>query len=169
MRRRSKLVGSAAAIALTLTLLTSANAGAEGTWSWPVQGPVLRPFDAPDSPYGSGHRGIDIGAGWGTPVGATAPGTVSFAGPVGGHLFVTIDHGAGLVSTYSWLSAIVVRKGDAVSEGQVVARSGNGHPGDPVPSLHLGVRLAGVYVDPVDYLRPMAVSDLIRLAPIPSA
>jgi murein DD-endopeptidase MepM/ murein hydrolase activator NlpD len=150
-----------------MVLVTPADAGAEGTWSWPVVGPVLRPFDPPDSPYGSGHRGIDIGAGWGTPVGAPASGTVSFAGPVGGHLFVTIVHDGGLASTYSWVSAILVRRGDAVAEGQVVARSGGGHPGDPVPSLHFGVRLAGVYVDPLDHLRPMAVSDFIRLAPIP--
>ncbi|HET7928822.1 MAG TPA: M23 family peptidase, partial [Actinomycetota bacterium] len=31
-----------------------------GTWAWPVQGPVIRGFDPPDTPFGAGHRGIDI-------------------------------------------------------------------------------------------------------------
>ena len=35
-------------------------ARAAGNWSWPVVGPVIRGFDPPDTPFGSGHRGIDI-------------------------------------------------------------------------------------------------------------
>jgi murein DD-endopeptidase MepM/ murein hydrolase activator NlpD len=126
---------------------------------------VIRGFDPPDSPYGSGHRGIDIAAAVGTPVLAPAPGTVTFAGQVAGHLFVTIDHGGGLESTYSWLSAILVRKGDGVDAAAVIAASGTGHPTDLVPNLHMGVKLDDVYVDPLDYLGPISVSGYIRLAP----
>jgi murein DD-endopeptidase MepM/ murein hydrolase activator NlpD len=145
---------------------TPATAFAAGDWTWPVVGPVIRGFDPPDSPFGSGHRGIDIAAAVGTSVRAAAAGTVSFAGPVGGRLFLTIDHGAGLGSTYSFLDALAVRKGDAVSQGQAVARSGTGHAGDLVPSLHFGVKLADVYVDPMDYLGPIEVWRFIRLAPL---
>src|SRR5215475_10180809 len=56
-------------------------------WSWPVAGPVLRPFVLGDDPYAGGqHRGIDIGAPSGTPVRVPASGAVSFAGtvPTGG-------------------------------------------------------------------------------------
>ena len=89
-----------------------------------------------------------------------------FAGNVGGHLFVTIDHGGGLVSTCSFLSSMLVHKGDLVAQGQVVALSGGGHVGDTAPSVHLGVRLNGQYVDPLDYLSPAMLVDLIRLAPV---
>ena len=133
---------------------------------WPVSGPVIRPFDPPDSPYGSGHRGIDIAAAAGSVVLAPADGRVSFAGPVGGRLFLTIDHGGGLESTYSWLSALSVRRDDLVRAGQPVARTGAGHTGDAVPNLHMGAKLDDLYVDPLDYLTPIDVSALIRLAPL---
>ena len=147
----------------------AAPASAAGPWSWPVTGPVINAFDPPASPFGSGHRGIDIAATAGTPVLAPAPGTITFAGPVAGHLFVTIDHGGGVESTYSWVSALVVKKGDVVAAGTLVARSGAGHPTDPVPSLHMGVKLHDVYVDPLAYLGPMSVSGFIHLAPLLAA
>jgi murein DD-endopeptidase MepM/ murein hydrolase activator NlpD len=133
-----------------------------------VTGPVIRGFDPPGSPFGSGHRGIDIAASSGSVVVAPAPGTVSFAGSVGGHLFVTVDHGGSLLSTCSFLSGIAVREGDLVATGQTLGLSGSGHPGDVTPNLHFGVRLGGAYVDPLDYLAPMSVVGLIRLAPIVS-
>jgi murein DD-endopeptidase MepM/ murein hydrolase activator NlpD len=141
---------------------------ASGDWTWPVVGPVIRGFDPPDTPFGSGHRGIDIAAPAGTPVRASAAGTVAFAGPVGGRLFVTVDHGAGLESTYSFLGSIEVRRGDHVSQGQTIARSGTGHAGDIVANLHFGVRLADTYVDPLEYLGPVDVWRFIRLAPLGS-
>lgn len=137
-----------------------------GSWTWPVTGPVIRGFDPPDSPYGVGHRGIDIAVPVGTPIVAPESGTVSFSGTVGGDLFVTIDHGNQLSSTYSWIASSVVRKGDVVSRGQTIGTTGFGHPGSSVPHLHVGVRLHGVYVDPLDYLAPVGVQDLIRLVPI---
>ena len=153
-------------LSLVLCILPATPAHASGTWIWPVNGPVIRGFDPPGSPYGSGHRGIDIAAPVGTVVHAPASGVVTFAGNVGGRLFVTIDHGGGVVSTCSFLSELLVRGGDLVAQGQSIALSGTGHAGDAVPNLHLGVRLAGQYVDPLEYLSPASVVDLIRLAPI---
>jgi len=144
----------------------SVAARAAGTWAWPVVGPVVRGFDPPSSPYGSGHRGIDIAASIGTTVVAPAPGVVTFAGAVAGRLYVTIDHGDGLLSTCSFLSATLVRKGDVVAADQPIARSGPGHAGDVQPDLHFGVRLAGQYVDPLGYLGPPSIADLIHLAPL---
>ena len=141
-------------------------ARAAGDWSWPVVGPVIRGFDPPDTPFGSGHRGIDIAASVGTAVHAAAAGVVTFAGPVGGRLFLTIDHGKGLESRYSFLGALAARRGDRVAGGQVVARSGTGHAGDLVPNLHVGVLLNDVYVDPLDYFGPVEVWRFIRLAPL---
>ncbi len=143
-----------------------APAWATGGWGWPVVGAVLRGFDPPANPYGPGHRGIDIATAVGTPVTSVAPGVVTFAGPVGGDLFLSVDHGAGLVSTYSWLSSVLVRKGDVVTVGAVVATSGAGHPGIVPAHLHLGAKLDGEYVDPLELLAPLDVRRLIFLAPL---
>jgi murein DD-endopeptidase MepM/ murein hydrolase activator NlpD len=145
---------------------TPVPASAEPDWGWPVVGPVIRAFDPPSDPYGAGHRGIDIAAAIGTPVLAPAAGTVTFAGKVGGQLFVTLDHGGGLVSTYSWVSAALVHKNDVVAAGAAVALSGLGHPGSVVAHLHFGVKLDGAYVDPLGLLGPPNLVGLIHLAPL---
>jgi murein DD-endopeptidase MepM/ murein hydrolase activator NlpD len=138
---------------------------ADPGWVWPVTGPVIAPFDPPDSPYGSGHRGIDIAAPVGTPVLAPAAGVVTFAGPVGGRLYVTVDHGGGVLSTSSFLSSLAVRRNDVVEAGQTLGASGTGHAGALIAHVHFSVRLDTVYVDPLDYLAPLDLSAFIRLAP----
>jgi murein DD-endopeptidase MepM/ murein hydrolase activator NlpD len=151
---------------LLASVAPSIGSGPSGGWAWPVVGPVIRGFDPPSTPFGAGHRGIDIAVPIGTPVLAPAPGFVAFAGDVAGHLFVTVDHGGGLSSTYSWASAILVRKGDAVARGSAVALTGTGHPGVEPPHLHFGVRQEGAYVDPLAFLAPLSLVGLIRLAPV---
>jgi murein DD-endopeptidase MepM/ murein hydrolase activator NlpD len=164
---RSTLVALALVAAVATTAVDGGSAArAAGTWAWPVRGPVIRAFDPPESPYGAGHRGIDVAAPAGSVAVAPADGRVSFAGPVGGRLFVTIDHGGGLESTLSFVSSLDVRRGDDVSRGQPIARTGGGHTGDSQPNLHLGVRLDDVYVDPLAYLAAPDLSDMIRLAPL---
>lgn len=137
-----------------------------GSWAWPVAGPVIRGFDQPDSPYGAGHRGIDIAVAPGSPILAPEAGTVTFAGRIGGELFITIDHGGLLSSTYSWVSSSAVQEGDIVIRGQPIGSTGSGHPGSTIPHLHIGAKLDGVYVDPLELLGPLGVQDLIRLVPI---
>jgi murein DD-endopeptidase MepM/ murein hydrolase activator NlpD len=169
MRRSgSTLVLLCAAWSALLLVALPNQARAARSWTWPVTGPVIVAFDPPDTPFGSGHRGIDIAAPVGTPVLAAAAGVVSFAGPVGGRLFVTIDHGGGLESRYSFLETVLVRLRDPVAEGQVIARSGTGHEGDLVPNLHFAILLDDVYVDPLDSLGPIEVWRFIRLAPLAS-
>ena len=137
-----------------------------GTYSWPVDGPVLRPFEPPEGPFGAGHRGIDIGAPAGTFVTAPADGMVAFAGEVARALFVSVDHADGVRTTYSWLSSVEVRTGDTVIRGQVLARAGLGHPGVDPAHLHFGARYAGAYLDPMLLLERGGVDGLIRLAPL---
>lgn len=162
------LVRSLLSLVVAAALHASAQP-ANGTWTWPVRGPVIRGFEPPETPFGSGHRGIDIAASVGTVVVAPEAGVVAFAGTVGGELFVTLDHGGGLTSTYSWLSAMLVRKGDVVPREAPIARSGRGHPGATVPHLHFGVRQDGAYLDPMEFLEPANVSAFIRLAPLSDA
>jgi murein DD-endopeptidase MepM/ murein hydrolase activator NlpD len=147
----------------------AAPAAPPGAWGWPVLGPVVREFDPPETPFGAGHRGIDIATPVGTTVLAPESGVVAFAGRVGGELFVTLDHGGGLTSTYSWLASTLVRVGDAVARGAPIAQSGRGHPGSVVPHLHFGVRRDDVYLDPLAFLGPLSVSGFIRLAPLSAA
>jgi murein DD-endopeptidase MepM/ murein hydrolase activator NlpD len=142
-------------------------AGVSGTYLWPVTGNVIRWFEPPSGPYSAGHRGIDIAAPFGTPIQAPADGTVTFSGWVAGSLFLTIDHGNGVKTSYSWLSGLRVAKGDSVKPGQIVALTGHGHPDVPTPHLHFSVRINGVYVNPMLLLGYPNLAPLIRLAPIP--
>lgn len=118
----------------------------------PVRGPIVRHFEPPPTPYAAGHRGVDFGAPAGSTVTASASGTVAFAGSVGGALYVSIDHADGLRTTYSYLSAILVRSGSPVAQGEAIARSGAGHPGATEPHLHFGVRRGDEYLDPEEIL-----------------
>src|SRR5262249_41228396 len=86
----------AVCLAATLFLVTSEPASAPAptpsappacaTWLPPVDGAVVRPFQAPAFAYGPGHRGIDLAAAPGTPARAAGDGVVSFAGSVAGSL-----------------------------------------------------------------------------------
>jgi len=127
-------------------------------WTWPVEGPVLRPFVFGDDPYAAGqHRGIDIGAPTGTNVSAPASGTVSFAGtvPHGGRT-VTIQTADGFSVTLVHLGSYSVGRGASVAEGAVVGTVGpSGDAELSVPYVYLGVRVTADpqgYVDPLAYL-----------------
>ena len=93
----ARIVASVAFFALCLTAQPAA--AGDGSWLWPVDRPGGGPpslageFDAPDTPYGPGHRGIDLPTLVGAPVRAVAGGTVTFAGSVAGTDVITIDHG----------------------------------------------------------------------------
>ncbi|MDP8911448.1 MAG: peptidoglycan DD-metalloendopeptidase family protein, partial [Actinomycetota bacterium] len=124
-------------------------------WSWPVDGPVLRPFVFGNDPYAADqHRGIDVGSPTGTAVAAPRGGTVSYAGtvPHGGKT-VTIETGDGYSVTLVHLGSIDVRRGATVAEGDVVGTVGpSGAPEGPEPYVHHGVRVTAEregYVDPL--------------------
>jgi murein DD-endopeptidase MepM/ murein hydrolase activator NlpD len=143
-----------------------ASAPPSATYAWPVRGPVIRAFDPPDTPYGAGHRGIDIAVPLGTAVLVPADGRVAFAGQVAGGRFVSIDHPDGVRTTFSWLSALSVKAGDDVDRGDVLGRTGEGHPGLEPPHLHFGARFGGVYIDPMLLLARGSLVGLIHLAPL---
>src|SRR5919198_5258612 len=135
-------------------------------WSWPVSGPVLRPFSVGSNPYAAGqHRGIDIGAASGTPVVAPATGQVSFAGtvPRGGKT-VTIQTPDGYSATLLHLGSYSVRRGEPVSEGSVVGTVGpSGVPELAQPYVYFGVR---VTAQPNGYLDPLLLLPRTEPAPI---
>lgn len=137
-----------------------------GTYAWPVEGPVIRGFEPPPDPFGPGHRGIDIGAPFATPLVAAQDGVVAFAGWVGGSLFISVDHDDGVRSTYSWLSAVEVDEGQTLVRGQAIGHTGQGHPDVPTPHLHFGTRIGTTYIDPMLMLERGSVVGLIHLAPL---
>jgi len=152
-----------------------------GLWM-PVTGAVVRGFDARAGPYGPGHRGIDIAAPVGATVRAPAAGRIVFAGPVAGTIWVSLVVAPGVRVTLGPLLGPVTA--GRVPSRAPLGRVGPGHrvsgpegtgsgaraadPGKRAGSaqgttLHLSVRVDGVYVDPLAYLidRPRA-----RLAPL---
>lgn len=146
--------------------VTVARAASSRTWVWPTVGPVLRIYDPPATTYGAGHRGIDIACARGAPIVAVASGLVTFAGSVGGQRYVTVDHGTGLSSTYSYLDVVLTRKGATVVAGTAVGTCGAGHAGATIPHVHLGAkRPDGSYEDPLLLLIPADLTSFVHLAP----
>jgi murein DD-endopeptidase MepM/ murein hydrolase activator NlpD len=123
--------------------------GGNGILSWPVSGPVTSGFGPR---WGRMHEGIDIAVPTGTPVGASAPGTVIYAGWLGGYgNLVVVDHGNGLSTAYAHNSTLLLGVGASVGTGTTVALSGN-TGNSSGPHVHFEVRVGGSAVDPLGYL-----------------
>lgn len=134
-------------------------------WLWlgdmetadPVKGKVTSRFGYRDHPtigrYAV-HAGVDIGADTGAAVGAFADGTVTAVGQdsdFGKYLY--IEHANGITTFYSHCSSISVKEGQQVQVGQKVAEVGSTGKSTG-PHLHFEVRLDGVRLDPMHYIRP---------------
>jgi murein DD-endopeptidase MepM/ murein hydrolase activator NlpD len=113
------------------------------------------PFGWRTDPF-NGHRalhtGLDFEAGIGTPIMAAAGGVVVTAEthPEYGNM-VEIDHGNGLITRYGHASKLLVKKGDLVRRGQVVALVGSTGRSTG-PHLHFEVLVQGVQQDPQKFL-----------------
>lgn len=146
IQNESKLIGTA------LRTMTSAR-----KWTTPPQPPL--PSMTLTSNYGkqriyngqprAGHNGADLRAVTGTNVLAPFSGTIILAGfhyYAGGSVY--IDSGNGVITAFFHLSKILVKKGDKVEKGQVVAKSGaTGRVTGP--HLHYSLILGGQFVDPI--------------------
>jgi LysM repeat protein len=118
-----------------------------GGFIWPTASHLISGND-----FWAGHLGIDIGAYTGDAVWAASAGVVIWAGGMeGGYGNVVVlehDNGANVwVTLYAHLSAINVHCGDVVSQGQVIAASGNSG-NSTGPHLHFEVRENGSFVNP---------------------
>ncbi|UUK64903.1 M23 family metallopeptidase [Clavibacter sepedonicus] len=125
---------------------------------------VTRPFQAPTTTYGPGHRGIDIAVDPGAEVRAPADGTVSFAGVVVDRPVVSIRHADGLVSSVEPVVPLVAA-GDSVVAGQVIGTLAESPRHERDGGLHLGARLHGEYVDPALLLAALQHAVLLPLDP----
>lgn len=126
-----------------------------GTMIWPVEGRISSPFGVRFHPIlkkNRFHNGIDIAIPTGTPVKAADSGKVLMSKWNGGYgYFIAIDHGKGLSTAYGHNSRLLVKEGETVTKGQVIAYSGNTGLSTG-PHLHFEVRVKGAPVDPVKYL-----------------
>jgi len=139
----------------------AASPDATAPWVWPVAPPrITEPYRAPSHAYGPGHRGIDVASEAGTAVVAPADGVVAFAGVVVDRGVLTIDHGAGVVSTVEPIDALVA-PGDVVNRGQVVGTSDAAGGHTRVGELHIGARENGEYVNPLRFLGGIARAVLL--------
>ncbi|MBI1308700.1 MAG: peptidoglycan DD-metalloendopeptidase family protein [Proteobacteria bacterium] len=115
---------------------------------WPVRGTILKRFG--EEGNGVAHTGINIAVPVGTPVLATDNGTVLYAddGLKTYGKLVLIRHDSGMVSAYAHNSHLLVRKGEKVKKGQIIAASGASGNVDK-PQLHFELRRHASAIDPL--------------------
>ena len=115
-------------------------------WDWPVDDKpaVVRDFQAPLTPWGAGHRGLDLRARPGTTVIAPVSGKIHFSGSVVTRGVVTIETAEG------WLVSMepvhVELDSSRVVRGEEIGRVQRGHC--PGGCLHIGLRIDGQYRSP---------------------
>jgi murein DD-endopeptidase MepM/ murein hydrolase activator NlpD len=99
------------------------------------------------------HNGVDIHVPHGTPVRATSAGVVSESRTYNGYgETIIIDHGEGTETLYAHCSELLVKQGERVEQGQVIAYAGN--TGRSTTShLHFGVMVEGTFQNPVAFLK----------------
>ncbi len=121
----------------------------DGTeFRWPARGRIIAGFNGK-----GGNEGINIALPEGTPVKASEGGTVAYSGSElkGYGNLVLIRHDNGFVSAYAHNGELMVKRGDKVRRGQVIAKSGqSGNVSSP--QLHFELRKGSTPVDPMQHL-----------------
>ena len=125
--------------------------GAMPSFGWPVRGRLIAGFGS--KPDGTQNDGINLAVPEGTPIKAADDGVVAYAGNElkGYGNLVLIQHTNGFVTTYAHASELMVKRGDTVKRGQVIAHAGQ--TGNVTsPQLHFEIRKGSTPVDPTQYL-----------------
>lgn len=122
---------------------------------WPTWGTISSAFGGRKDPFNNSsrfHTGLDIAAPYGRDISAAGSGTVTLAQrtSVYGNT-VIIDHGHGFSTMYGHTSKILVKQGQVVKKGQVIARVGSSGRSTGA-HLHFEVRINGTSVNPLNYL-----------------
>lgn len=137
---------------------------------WPVEPvAVVARFAPPEVPWGSGHRGIDLGARTDQPVRSTTDGIIGFAGVIAGKPVVTVLLADGRRVTYEPVRSSL-RPGASVAAGDTlgtVAALG-GHCGGLAGCLHIGLLRGETYLDPLVLLRRPSVLKPLTGTPRPA-
>ena len=122
-----------------------------GSFIMPTSGTLSSPFGAR---WGRQHAGVDLAAKTGTPIYAADNGvvTVSEHKNNGYGMMITIDHKNGFITNYAHCSELLVKVGDVVKKGDLIAKVGNTGRSTG-PHLHFEIRLDGVAKNPYDYIK----------------
>ncbi len=122
---------------------------------WPARGWVTSDFGQRLDPYTADrvmHQGLDIAAPHGKEVFSPSDGTVVFAGLEGGYgNVIVIDHGYGIKTRYGHLAKILVKPGEKVKRGALIAAVGNTGRSTG-PHLHYEVRVNGIPQNPRKFI-----------------
>ncbi|MGV7218392.1 peptidoglycan DD-metalloendopeptidase family protein [Bradyrhizobium sp. UFLA05-112] len=125
--------------------------GALPTFRWPVRGKVITSYGAKTN--GKSNDGINLAVPEGTPVKAAEDGVVAYSGNElkGYGNLVLVRHSNGYVTAYAHASELLVKRGDTIKRGQVIAKSGQS--GEVAsPQLHFEIRKGSNPVDPLQFL-----------------
>jgi murein DD-endopeptidase MepM/ murein hydrolase activator NlpD len=125
--------------------------GALPTFRWPVRGKVITAYGAKAN--GKANDGINLAVPEGTPVKAADDGVVAYSGNElkGYGNLVLIRHSNGYVTAYAHASELMVKRGDTIKRGQVIAKSGQSGEVQS-PQLHFEIRKGSSPVDPLQFL-----------------
>ena len=129
----------------------------DGTFLWPVRGRVLEGFGTGQD--GTHNDGINIAASRGAAIEATDGGVVAYSGNElrGYGNLILVKHPNGWISAYAHCDLVLVRTGQKVVRGQVIARVGaTGNVSEP--QLHFELRRGKKPVDPREYLPPLSTA-----------
>ncbi|HEY5379828.1 MAG TPA: LysM peptidoglycan-binding domain-containing M23 family metallopeptidase [Pseudolabrys sp.] len=135
----------------SLPAQTAEAAGGLPSFRWPVKGRIITAFGAKSN--GGQNDGINLAVPEGTPIKAADDGVVAYAGNElkGYGNLVLIRHSNGYVSAYANASELLVKRGDTIKRGQVIAHAGQ--TGNVTsPQLHFEIRKGSTPVDPTKYL-----------------
>jgi murein DD-endopeptidase MepM/ murein hydrolase activator NlpD len=125
--------------------------GALPTFRWPVRGKVITSYGAKTN--GKSNDGINLAVPEGTPVKAAEDGVVAYSGNElkGYGNLVLVRHANGYVTAYAHASELLVKRGETIKRGQIIAKSGqSGEVGSP--QLHFEIRKGSSPVDPLQFL-----------------
>jgi len=125
--------------------------GAMPSFRWPARGRVIAGFGS--KPNGTQNDGINLAVPEGTPIKAADDGVVAYAGNElkGYGNLVLIRHSNGYVSAYAHARELLVKRGDTIKRGQVIAHAGQ--TGNVTsPQLHFEIRKGSTPVDPTQFL-----------------
>jgi murein DD-endopeptidase MepM/ murein hydrolase activator NlpD len=125
--------------------------GALPTFRWPVRGRVVTGYGAKTN--GKSNDGINVAVPEGTPIKAAEDGVVAYSGNElkGYGNLVLVRHSNGYVTAYAHASELMVKRGETIKRGQVIAKSGqSGEVGSP--QLHFEIRKGSSPVDPLQFL-----------------
>jgi murein DD-endopeptidase MepM/ murein hydrolase activator NlpD len=125
--------------------------GALPTFRWPVRGKVITSYGAKTN--GKSNDGINLAVPEGTPIKAAEDGVVAYSGNElkGYGNLILVRHSNGYVTAYAHASELLVKRGDTIKRGQVIAKSGQS--GEVAsPQLHFEIRKGSSPVDPLQFL-----------------